>query len=175
MKMTTISGESHNLKGSSVSECEPDSPRSRDSGFDNLSNESDRQEDSSIIQHQLMKSETPTKMQTQSSKLYEDLDGVSETETLHSLQSILKMFFDNRINEAERLVEKHETSCVNHSHVKMFFTTMSAMLTLDPVSCLCFCLLSLFTSSFAAGIDGKRKETGSETYGFLRKTSAKKS
>lgn len=63
-----------------------------------------------------------------------EMKKLSESERLRSLEQILDIFFNNKIKEAETLVEPHIETCVNHSHVRMYFSAMSAMMTLDPVS-----------------------------------------
>jgi hypothetical protein len=68
-----------------------------------------------------------------------EMENLSESQRLRSLEQILDIFFNNRIKEAESLVEPHIQTCVNHSHVRMYFSAMSAMMTLDPVSFCCCC------------------------------------
>lgn len=109
------------------------SPLSHDSGLDDQSDTSARIGDSISIYEDAVDL-IPPSPPSQASSESQDMENLSETERLRSLQKILDIFFNNKIREAETLVEPHIQTCVNHSHVKMYFSAMSAMMTLDPVS-----------------------------------------
>lgn len=112
--------------------CSDHSLLSRDSGLDDQSDSSGRLTDSiSIYEDAVDLVPSSAASQTSDSEVMENL---SETERLRSLKKILDTFFNNKIREAETQVEQHVQTCVNHSHVKMYFSAMSAMMTLDPVS-----------------------------------------
>lgn len=106
---------------------------SRDSGLDNQSNSSAPLDDAISIYEDAVDI-TPSSSVRQSALGPNSMEGWTETERLRSLKKILDTFFNNNIHEAESLVEQHTNTCVNHSHVKMYFSAMSAMMTLDPVS-----------------------------------------
>lgn len=59
---------------------------------------------------------------------------MSATERLRMIQNILHLFFSNKIKEAEAAVEPYKNTCQHFSHAKIQFVTISALLTLDPVS-----------------------------------------
>ena len=105
---------------------------SHDSGLDEQSDASGELADSSSIYEDAIDSASASSLsQTSAAGRMEHL---TETQRLQSLRQILDLFFSNKIREAEALVEPHTQTCVNHSHVKMYFSAMSAMMTLDPVS-----------------------------------------
>lgn len=108
---------------------------SRDSGLDNQSNGSGRLDDCISIYEDAVDNSPSSSVRQQTLEPYM-MEGLSETERLRSLKKVLDTFFNNNIHEAESLVEPHVNACVNHSHVKMYFRAMSAMMTLDPVSTL---------------------------------------
>ena len=101
-------------------------------GHDDQSGSSLLLDDSLSLYEDAIDSTASSKTDCEGSK--ESMEQETETERLKSLKKTLDIFFDNRIREAESLVETLSHTCVNHSHVKMYFTAMSAMMTLDPVS-----------------------------------------
>lgn len=63
----------------------------------------------------------------------ESLEHLNSTERLILIQKILDLFFNNKINEAEALIEPHKNECIHFSHAKMVFVSVASFLTLDPV------------------------------------------
>lgn len=55
-------------------------------------------------------------------------------EPAENVVRILKLFFDNKLDEAMEAVSKRSDNCIHHSQAKMHFRFFYAMLTLDPVS-----------------------------------------
>lgn len=130
--MTMISDVMQESKENVMNSYRDHSTLSHDSGLDDQSDTSAGLGDSISIYEDAVDLVPPsTPSQASQSEVMENL---SETERLRSLKNILDTFFNNKIREAEALVEPHVQTCVNHSHVKMYFSAMSAMMTLDPVS-----------------------------------------
>ena len=128
--MTVVSEVQCNLKSVMSSGTECVSPFTRD---DEVKSGRLLSRDDSVSLYEDAEDAGPTATSHQTPAA-QGMEQASEGERLKSLQKILDLFFDNHISEAEMLVEKQAAVSTNHSHVRMYFTAMSAMLTLDPVS-----------------------------------------